>query len=167
MPFDYKTYTLSCQNWSTPKLQKEWENYTCQISGSSTSTAVSIIGAPFTFGVSLVNLAFVCPRIDNARHKRAIIEATLVSRGEGHHTRKRDVILPVTLGTVIGFGTLGLAPIAADATTNVAVAECVAVVAANPHFVGGATELVLEAANDGVEAMEAEKKKRKEGTVGE
>ncbi len=159
MPFDFKSYTLTCQNLSTAQLQEEWGNYTRQI---SVGTAVSILGAPFSLGISLVNLAFTCPRIDNARHKRAIIEAILVSRGETHHTRKRDVLVPVAWSTGLGAATFGLAPVAAEAITDAAVAGCVAVVAGNPHFVAGATGLVLDAVNDGIEVDEDRRKKRSE-----
>lgn len=165
MPFDYKTYTLSSQNLSTWQLQREWDNYTRQISGSSAGTAISILGAPLTLGISLVNLAFICPRIDNARHKRAIIECILVSRGETHHTRKRDVLVPVALSTGLGAVTFGFAPVAAEAVTDAAAAGCIAVVAGNPHFVAGATDLVLDAVNDGIEVEEDGREKRKEANT--
>lgn len=108
MPFDFANYQKKCDGLSIEELQKEWENYTRQISGAATSTAASVLFSPLTAGVSLVGLGLSAPRIHNARKKREIIEAGLQARGTTHHTRPVDVIAPIAItGTISGL-TLGL-----------------------------------------------------------
>lgn len=162
MPFDYTHYTLKCQNLSDADLQKEWDNYTRHISGASTATAVSILAAAPTFGISLINLAYAFPRIENARHKRAIIEATLVSRGKLHCTHKRDVLLPAALGAGLGAVTFGVVPVVAENISDAAAAGAVTLITANPHFVHGAAELVIDAVGDEIEHVDEEWKLVKE-----
>ena len=99
---------------SEPRLHREWENYTRQISGGATSTAASVLFSPFTAGVSLVGLGLSGPRIHNARKKREIIEAGLKERGTTHHTRKRDVVAPMAIAGTLSGLTLGLAAPGAD-----------------------------------------------------
>jgi hypothetical protein len=110
MPFDYDTYQKKVDGMSTEQLHREWENYTRQISGGATSTAASIALSPFTGGISLVGLGLSTPRIHNARKKREIIEAGLKTHGTTHHTRKRDVLVPMAAATTITGLTMGIAP---------------------------------------------------------
>ncbi|KAF4627018.1 hypothetical protein G7Y89_g11142 [Cudoniella acicularis] len=115
MPFDYIEYQKKCDSLTTEELQKEWENYTRQISGGATSTAASVLLGPATGGVSLLGLGFSGPRIHNARKKREIIEASLKTQGATHHTRKRDVLGPMAVAGAVGGVTMGLAGSGLDA----------------------------------------------------
>lgn len=81
-------------DWFT---QKEWENYTRQLSGGATSTTLSVGFAHLTLGASLVGLGLSAPRIHNARKKRAIVEERLRQLEMEARTRKRDVLGPVAL----------------------------------------------------------------------
>lgn len=99
---------------TTEQLQREWENYTRQVAGGSTSTAISVGLSPFTAGISLIGLGLSAPRIHNARKKREIIEAGLQARGTTHNTRKRDVAAPMAVSGVLGGLTFGLAGAGAD-----------------------------------------------------
>ncbi len=107
MPFDYEKYQNKCDGMTTEQLQKEWENYTRQISSGATGTATSVLFSPLTAGISLVGLGINAPRIHNARKKREIIEAGLQSRGTTHHTRTRDVLGPMAVSGAISGLTLG------------------------------------------------------------
>jgi hypothetical protein len=120
MPFDFKEYQTKCDGMSTEELKKEMENYTRQLSGGATSTATSILLAPYTGGASLLALGLSTPKVHNARKKRAIIEAGLKARGTTHDTRKRDVIGPMAVTGAINTLTLGLAgPIASTVAGQV------------------------------------------------
>lgn len=114
MPFDYEEYKRKCSELSPEELQKEWENYTRQLAGGATSTAGSVLFAPFTAGVSLVGLGLSAPRVHNARKKREIIETYLQAHGTTHHTRKRDIAAPMAIAGTLGGLTLGLAGPGAD-----------------------------------------------------
>ena len=123
------------------QLQKEWENYTRQMSAGATSTATSILLMPLTGGISAVGLGLSAPRIHNARKKREIIEAGLRARGTTHHTRMGDVLAPMAVSGVIGGLTLGLAPPGASDLAAVAVGRAVEIAATNTAL--NATEAVV------------------------
>jgi len=108
MPFDFVDYEKKCNGMTTEQLDKEWNNYTRQIAGGSTSTATSVLLSVFTGGVSLIGLGLSAPRIHNARKKREIIQAGLEARGTTHHTRAKDVLLPMAVVGAAGGITLGL-----------------------------------------------------------
>jgi len=140
MPFDYEEYEKKCSTLSPEALQKEWENYTRHIAGSATSTAGSVLFAPFTAGASLVGLGLSTPRIHNARKKRAIIEEHLQAHGTTHHTRKRDVVAPMTVAGTLGGLTLGFAGAGADMIAGQAVGKGVEYVVSHAALeVAGAT----------------------------
>lgn len=140
MPFDYEQYQQKCDGLTNEQLQKEWDNYTRQIAGASTSTATSVLFTPLTAGVSLIGLGISAPRIHNARKKRAIIEAGLNARGETTNTRKRDVIAPMAIAGTLSGLTLGLAGPGADMLAGEAVGK-------------GAEYVVAHAALDGAGAV--------------
>lgn len=114
MPFKYTKYQQKCSSMTTEQLNKEWENYTRQISSGATGTTTSVLAAPFTAGISLVGLGVSAPQIHNARKKREIIEAALQNQGTTHHTRTRDVVGAMALTGSIGGVTMGLVPSGAD-----------------------------------------------------
>ncbi len=126
---------------TTEQLQKEWENYTRQISAGATSTATSILFMPVTGGVSLVGVGLAAPRIHNARKKREIIEAGLKARGTTHHTRTGDVLAPMAVSGIIGGLTLGLLPPGAESVAGVAAGRGIEIAAANTAL--NATEAVV------------------------
>lgn len=99
---------------TTQQLNKEWENYTRQISSGATGTTTSVLAAPFTAGISLVGLGVSAPQIHNARKKREIIEAALQNQGTTHKTRTRDVVGAMALTGGIGGLTMGLMPSGGD-----------------------------------------------------
>ena len=151
MPFDYEDYSKKCDNLSEAALQKEWQKYTRQIAGGSTSTVLSVAFVPFTAGISLAGLGVSGPRIHNARKKRAIIEEHLKALDTKHHTRKRDVLGAMALSSTIGGLTLGMAPGADDV---VAIGAEAGVSLATDAAVGAATaagHLALDGAGIGVE----------------
>ncbi len=113
------------------ELQKEWENYTRQISSGATSTATSILFMPLTAGISAVGLGISAPRIHNARKKREIIEAGLRARGTTHHTRTGDVLAPMAVSGIIGGLTLGLVPPGASDFAAVAAGRAIEIAATN------------------------------------
>lgn len=113
------------------QLQKEWENYTRQMSAGATSTATSVLLMPLTGGISAVGLGLSAPRIHNARKKREIIEAGLKARGTTHRTRTGDVLAPMAVSGIIGGLTLGLAPHVEAVATNTALTATEAVVVSN------------------------------------
>jgi hypothetical protein len=140
MPFDYEEYEKKCSTLSPEALQKEWENYTRQIAGGATSTAGSVLFAPFTAGASLVGLGLSTPRIHNARKKRAIIEEHLQAHGTTHQTRKRDVVAPMAVAGTLGGLTLGFAGAGADMIAGEAVGKGVEYVVSHAALeVAGAT----------------------------
>ena len=141
MPFDYENYQQKCNGMTAEQLQKEWENYTRQISAGATSTATSILLMPLTWGISAVGLGLSAPRIHNARKKREIIEAGLRARGTTHHTRMGDVLAPMAVSGAIGGLTLGLAPPGASDLAAVAVGRAVEIAATNTAL--NATEAVV------------------------
>jgi hypothetical protein len=146
MPFDYEEYEQKCATMAPEALQKEWENYTRQISGGATSTAGSVLFAPITGGASLVGLGLSTPRIHNARKKHEIIEAALQKHGLTHSTRKRDVFVPMTVAGTLGGLTLGLAGPGADMIAGQAVGHGVEYVMSHAALeVAGAS---LEHAHD-------------------
>ncbi|KUJ16451.1 uncharacterized protein LY89DRAFT_685416 [Mollisia scopiformis] len=110
MPFDYEAYQKKCNVMTAEQLQKEWENYTRQISAGATGTATSVLLMPYTAGISLVGLGVSAPRIHNARKKMEIIEAGLQARGASPHTRKRDVLAAVGVSGAVSGLTLGIVP---------------------------------------------------------
>ena len=131
MPFDYANYQAKCNGMTAEELQKEWENYTRQISSGATSTATSILLMPLTAGISAVGLGISAPRIHNARKKREIIEAGLRARGTTHHTRTGDVLAPMAVSGIIGGLTLGLVPAGASDFAALAAGRAVEVAATN------------------------------------
>jgi hypothetical protein len=141
MPFDYANYQEKCNDMTAEELQKEWENYTRQISSGATSTATSILLMPLTAGVSAVGLGISAPRIHNARKKREIIEAGLRARGTTHHTRTGDVLAPMAVSGIIGGLTLGLVPAGASDFAALAAGRAVEVAATNTALT--ATEAVV------------------------
>ncbi|KAE9374921.1 hypothetical protein N431DRAFT_405984 [Stipitochalara longipes BDJ] len=141
MPFDYDDYQQKCNGMTAEQLQKEWENYTRQISAGATSTATSILLMPLTGGISAVGLGLSAPRIHNARKKREIIEAGLKARGATHHTRTGDVLAPMAVSGIIGGLTLGLAPPGASDLVAVAAGRAVEIAATNTAL--NATEAVV------------------------
>ncbi|PMD29176.1 hypothetical protein L207DRAFT_574449 [Hyaloscypha variabilis F] len=147
MPFDYEDYQQKCNGMTAEQLQKEWENYTRQISAGATSTATSILLMPLTGGISAVGLTLSAPRIHNARKKREIIEAGLKARGTTHHTRKGDVLAPMAVSGIIGGLTLGLAPPGASDLAAVAVGRAIEMAATNTAL--NATEAVVVAKTSG------------------
>ena len=108
-----------------------------------------LLASPFTVGVSLAGLIISTPRIDNARHKRAVIEATLHERGMTYHTLAKDVLfsmgLPIGLAMVI----LGFGPGIADAGLDATVTEGFAVSMGDAY----AVEATTKATFDGVETL--------------
>jgi len=108
MPFDFEDYQKKCNGMTTEQLNKEWDNYTRQITSGSTSTATSVLFSPLTGGVSLVGLGIAAPRIHNARKKREIIEAGLQARGTTHYTHTMDVLGPMATVGAVSTLTLGL-----------------------------------------------------------
>jgi hypothetical protein len=110
MPFDYNEYREKCSGMTKEQLQKEWENYTRQISAVTTSTAASMIFMPVMGGSSVVGVGLSVPRIHNARKKREIIEAGLKVRGTTYHTRKGDALASTAVSEIIGGLTLGPVP---------------------------------------------------------
>ena len=141
MPFDYKNYQEKCNGMTAEELQKEWENYTRQISAGATSTATSVLLMPLTGGISAVGLGVSAPRIHNARKKREIIEAGLRARGTTHHTRTGDVLAPMAVSGIISGLTLGLVPPGASDLAAVATGRAVEIAAANTAL--NATEAVV------------------------
>ena len=131
MPFDYDKYQERCNGMTTEQLQKEWENYTRQMSSGATSTATSILFMPFTGGFSAVGIGLSAPRIHNARKKREIIEAGLKARGTTHHTRTGDVLGPMAVSGIIGGLTLGLVPPGVDSAAGVAAGRGLEIAATN------------------------------------
>lgn len=123
MPFDFADYKSKVNGLTDEQLQREWENYTRQVAGGSTSTAISVGLSPFTAGISLIGLGLSAPRIHNARKKRAIIEAGLQARGTTHNTRKRDIAAPMAVSGVLGGLTFGLAGPGADLIAGEAVGK--------------------------------------------
>jgi len=152
MPFDYDSYQEKCDGMTTEQLQKEWENYTRQMSAGATSTATSIIFMPLTAGLSVVGVGLSAPRIHNARKKREIIEAGLKARGTTHKTRTGDVLAPMAVSGIIGGLTLGLVPPGVDSVAGVAAGRGLEIAATNTAL--NATEAVVRdsarkmAAND-------------------
>jgi hypothetical protein len=147
MPFDYEDYQQKCNGMTAEQLQKEWENYTRQISAGATSTATSILLMPLTGGISAVGLTLSAPRIHNARKKREIIEAGLKARGTTHHTRRGDVLAPMAVSGIIGGLTLGLAPPGASDLAAVAIGRAIEMAATNTAL--NATEAVVVAKTSG------------------
>jgi hypothetical protein len=141
MPFDYASYQEKCNGMTAEQLQKEWENYTRQISSGATSTATSILLMPLTAGISAVGLGISAPRIHNARKKREIIEAGLRARGTTHHTRTGDVLAPMAVSGIIGGLTLGLVPPGASDFAALAAGRAVEIAATNTALT--ATEAVV------------------------
>jgi hypothetical protein len=141
MPFDYDKYQEKCDGMTTEQLQKEWENYTRQISAGATSTATSILFIPLTAGLSVVGVGLSAPRIHNARKKREIIEAGLKARGTTHHTRTGDVLAPMAVSGIIGGLTLGLVPPGVDSVAGVAAGRGLEIAATNSAL--NATEAVV------------------------
>jgi hypothetical protein len=123
------------------ELQKEWENYTRQISAGATTTATSVLLMPLTGGISAVGLGLSAPRIHNARKKREIIEAGLKARGTTHHTRTGDVLAPMAVSGIISGLTLGLVPPGAGDLAAVATGRAVEIAATNTAL--NATEAVV------------------------
>ncbi|KAH6698161.1 hypothetical protein BKA61DRAFT_440296, partial [Leptodontidium sp. MPI-SDFR-AT-0119] len=148
MPFDYEKFSAECDGMTEAELHKQWENYTRHISGGSTSTAISVLAAPFTVGVSLIGLVLSAPRIYNARKKQEIIEVHLQSLGSTHHTRKRDVFGPMALSGTIGAVTLGMAPPGSEVIGEIGITHGIAAIVENPATV----EAVVHVAADGVGA---------------
>ena len=118
MPFDFDAYQKKCNGMTTEELNKEWDNYTRQIAGGSTSTATSILLSGITGGVSLIGLGFSAPRIHNARKKREIIQAGLDARGTTHHTHAKDVLIPMAMVGAAGAITVGLGVSGAELIPN-------------------------------------------------
>lgn len=141
MPFDYANYQEKCNGMTAEELQKEWENYTRQISSGATSTATSILLMPLTAGISAVGLGISAPKIHNARKKREIIEAGLRARGTTHHTRTGDVLAPMAISGIIGGLTLGLVPPGASDFAALAAGRAVEIAATNTALT--ATEAVV------------------------
>ncbi|KAH8745328.1 hypothetical protein F5882DRAFT_232868, partial [Hyaloscypha sp. PMI_1271] len=141
MPFDYAKYQEKCNGMSAEELQKEWENYTRQISAGATSTATSVLLMPVTGGISAVGLGLSAPRIHNARKKREIIEAGLKARGTTHRTRTGDVLAPMAVSGAISGLTLGLAPPGASDFAAVAAVRAVEIAATNTAL--NATEAIV------------------------
>jgi hypothetical protein len=141
MPFDYDSYQEKCDGMTAEQLQKEWENYTRQMSAGATSTATSILFMPFTAGLSVVGVGLSAPRIHNARKKREIIEAGLKARGTTHKTRAGDVLAPMAVSGIIGGLTLGLVPPGVDSVAGVAAGRGLEIAATNTAL--NATEAVV------------------------
>jgi hypothetical protein len=141
MPFDYDKYQEKCNGMTTEQLQKEWENYTRQMSSGATSTATSILFMPVTGGFSAVGIGLSAPRIHNARKKREIIEAGLKARGTTHHTRTGDVLAPMAVSGIIGGLTLGLVPPGVDSAAGVAAGRGLEIAATNTAL--NATEAIV------------------------
>jgi hypothetical protein len=145
MPFDYDKYQARCNGMSTEELQKEWENYTRQMSSGATSTATSILFMPLTGGISVVGVGLSAPRIHNARKKREIIEAGLKARGTTHHTRTADVLAPMAVSGIIGGLTLGLVPPGVDSAAGVAAGRGIEIAATNTALNAGEAILIDKA----------------------
>jgi hypothetical protein len=131
MPFDYDKYQEKCDGMTAEQLQKEWENYTRQMSAGATSTATSILFMPLTAGLSVVGVGLSAPRIHNARKKREIIEAGLQARGTTHKTRAGDILAPLAVSGIIGGLTLGLVPPGVDSVAGVAAGRGLEIAATN------------------------------------
>jgi hypothetical protein len=153
MPFDYEKFSAECSVMSEDALQKEWQNYTRQIAGSSTTTAISICAAPITLGVSFIGLGIACPRIHNTRKKREIIQTHLEALSSTHHTQKHDVFRPMASSSTLGTATFRSAAPGAKLVVLVraehaiaAIEECATMVKAASHStldgVGAATDKV-------------------------
>jgi hypothetical protein len=162
MPFNYIEFDSKCATATEAELQNQWENYTRQISGGSTSTAVSILAAPLTIGVSLVGLVLSTPRIHNARKKREIIEKHLQALGSTHHTRKRDVFGPMALSGGIGLLSLGIAPPGAESIVEVGVTNGICAIVANQAAVEAVAHVAVDGVGAGVEELEHKRKEKKE-----
>lgn len=115
MPFDFVAYDAKCAQLAVDELQKEWEHYTRQIAGASTSTAVSGLAIPLTAGVSVIGVGLAAPTIHNARKKREIIERHLQRHGTTHQTRKRDVAGSMAFSGTLGVLTLGVGAVGHEA----------------------------------------------------
>jgi hypothetical protein len=155
MPFDYKKFSAECDVMSEVTLQKEWENYTRQIAGSATSTAISISAAPFTLGISFIGLGFSCPRIHNARKKRHIIQTHLEALDLTHHTRKRDVCGSMALSSAIGAATLGFAAPGADAVAAIGAEHAIMAIEESYTLIKVASHVVLDGIGEAVDEVYA------------
>lgn len=142
MPFDYDTYQKKCNVMTKEQLQKEWENYTRQISAGATGTATSVLLMPYTGGLSAVGLGVSAPRIHNARKKREIIEASLQAQGATPHTRKRDVLAAVGVSGAVSGLTLGIVAPGADMAVGAAFHHSVEYAAAQAALGGSGAVLV-------------------------
>ncbi|QDS72875.1 hypothetical protein FKW77_007498 [Venturia effusa] len=162
MPFDFKKYDAKCNAMDVDQLHLEWQHYTRLIAGASTSTAVSGLAVPFTFGVSTIGVAVAAPAIHNARKKREIIEKHLQKLGTTHDTRKRDVLGPMAVSSTIGVVTLGVGAVGADVIGQAGVEHGVNMIVENELAVKATTHLALDAAVVGAEHHHAENKKAEE-----
>lgn len=112
MPFDYNSYNIECASLSAFGLQKEWEKYTRQMAGGSTSASISALLLLPTAGLSGVGLCFGGAQVRNAHKKRRIVEAHMNARYEASPgTRRRDVVFGVTLSGAVFVATMGLAEV--------------------------------------------------------
>ena len=162
MPFDYAKFSAKCDNLTVDELHNQWNIYTRHISGGATSTAMSVSFALPTGGLSLLGLGLSTPRIQNARKKRAIIEAHLQALGTTHDTRKRDVIGSMALSGTIGGLTLGLAPPGAAEVSALGAEHAIGAIVANPHMVEAAAHLAVDGVGAlGEEAFEKENERKK------
>jgi hypothetical protein len=108
MPFNFDEYDAECSQMSLEELQREWNHYTRLITGSATSTTISSLAVPFTFGISGIGVLIGGAGIHNARKKRDIIDRHLCRYQEQHRTRKRDVMGSAMFSGAVGIATLGV-----------------------------------------------------------
>ncbi|KZL67468.1 hypothetical protein CI238_01039 [Colletotrichum incanum] len=162
MPFDFKAYDAKCNGLTPEELQKEWEHYTRLISGASTSTAISGMAVPFTFGVSTIGVAMAAPAIHNARKKREIIERHLQKYGMTHLTRKRDVLGSMAVSGTIGVVTLGVGTAGADAIATAGAEHGISAIVENDTAIKVVTHAALDGVGLGVEHAHTNHLKKKD-----
>lgn len=96
MPFNLKKYRDKIRGESRypwGKLVADKRKYNSQMSVAYIGSLVAIIGAPFSGGLSLLELAITGAQLSNADRKRTLIDAEMRSRGNDSSTRKRDLAL--------------------------------------------------------------------------
>lgn len=160
--FNFKKYDDKCYWMDAEELQREWQHYTRLITGAATSTSISGLALPITFGVSIIGVAMTAPVIHNARKKRDIIEKHMQRLGITHNTRKRDVALGVAVSSTIGVVTLGAGIAGAEAVVMTGAEYCVEAIVANETTVKVVTHAAMDGAGMGIEHMHAHHVKEKE-----
>ena len=105
----WKQYLEKCHAMTDDALLDEWTTYTREMAKVGTDEMFNLLLVPFTCGIHLVALVKSSSGVEDALHKRKIIEGVLHDRGLHHHTRLQTVLTGVLKETGKDGMTMGMA----------------------------------------------------------